>query len=52
MADKLNVLYVSPEIVPYAATGGLADVAEALPYALMAQNVETTRVMPKFKGIS
>lgn len=51
MTDKLKILFVSPEIVPYAATGGLADVAEALPYALKDLDVETTRVMPKFKGI-
>ena len=35
MADQLKILFVTPEIVPYAATGGLADVGEALPYALM-----------------
>lgn len=51
MAKKLKILFVSPEIVPYAATGGLADVAEALPYALKDANVDTTRVMPKYKGI-
>lgn len=51
MAKKMKVLFVSPEIVPYAATGGLADVGEALPYALMGENINVTRVMPKFKGI-
>lgn len=51
MAKKLKILFVSPEIVPYAATGGLADVAEALPYALKDNNVSATRVMPKYKGI-
>ncbi|HMK66009.1 MAG TPA: glycogen/starch synthase, partial [Thermodesulfobacteriota bacterium] len=32
--DNLNVLFVSPEIDPFAKTGGLADVAGALPRAL------------------
>lgn len=47
----LKVLFVSPEIVPYAATGGLADVGEALPEAIMNEGMEVVRVMPKFKGI-
>lgn len=51
MANNMNVLFVTPEIVPYAATGGLADVGEALPYALNEQGASVTRVMPKFKGI-
>lgn len=44
-------LFVSPEIVPYRATGGLADVAEALPPALEEIGTKTIRVMPKYKGI-
>lgn len=51
MAESMKVLFVSPEIVPYAATGGLADVGEALPPALLAEGAQVTRVMPKFKGI-
>ncbi len=47
----LKVLFVTPEIVPYKATGGLADVGEALPPALMQEGVEAVRVMPKYKGI-
>ncbi len=47
----MKVLFVSPETVPYAASGGLADVAEALPVALEEQNVSVTRVMPKYLGI-
>jgi starch synthase len=51
MEKQLTVLFVSPEIIPFKATGGLADVAEALPQALMANNTRTIRVMPKYKGI-
>ena len=49
--SEMKVLFVTPEIVPYAATGGLADVSEALPYALQEQGAEVVRVMPKYKGI-
>jgi starch synthase len=48
---NLSLLYVTPEIVPFAATGGLADVSEALPAALQTKGINVTRVMPKFLGI-
>jgi len=32
--DALNVLFLSPEVVPFAKSGGLADVAGSLPIAL------------------
>jgi starch synthase len=46
---RYNILYVTPEAVPFAKTGGLADVAGALPPALakMGQNVKV--VMPRYK---
>lgn len=47
----MKILFVSPETVPFAASGGLADVAEALPVALNDVGMEVTRVMPKYKGI-
>lgn len=47
----MKVLFVSPETVPYAASGGLADVAEALPVALEEEGVSVTRVMPKYLGV-
>jgi starch synthase len=31
---SMKICYVSPEVVPFAKTGGLADVAGALPKAL------------------
>lgn len=49
--NPLKVLFVTPEIVPFKATGGLADVGEALPQALKQEGVEAVRVMPKYKGI-
>ncbi len=47
----MKILFVSPETVPFAASGGLADVAEALPVALKEEGIDVTRVMPKYKGI-
>ena len=34
--DKLNILIAASEVVPYAKSGGLADVAGALPKSLHA----------------
>ncbi|MEW5700868.1 MAG: glycogen synthase GlgA [Candidatus Zixiibacteriota bacterium] len=50
MTDRpLRILYVSPEVVPFSKTGGLADVAGALPTAL-AQNGCDVRVLSPFYG--
>lgn len=49
--EKRTILFVTPEIVPYKATGGLADVAEALPEALIEEGAIAFRVMPKYAGI-
>lgn len=47
----MRVLIVSPEIVPFAKTGGLADVAGALPIALSELKIDTRAVMPKYKAV-
>jgi len=47
--EKLRVLYVSPEISPFARSGELADVAEALPKSLAGQGVEISLMMPKYR---
>ncbi|PKM49465.1 MAG: starch synthase [Firmicutes bacterium HGW-Firmicutes-7] len=49
--QKRTILFVTPEIVPFKATGGLADVAEALPEALNEAGQNAIRVMPKYAGI-
>ena len=49
--DPLKILFVSGEISPYGSTGGLSEVAEALPQALMHKGVQIYRVMPKYAGI-
>jgi len=48
----MRVLFVSAEVSPFAKTGGLADVALALPRALAQKDVDVRVVMPKFRGVS
>ena len=48
----MRVLYVAAEAVPFAKTGGLADVAGSLPKELVKQGVDIRVVMPKFGKIA
>ncbi len=48
----MKILYVSPEVVPFAKTGGLADVAGALPKALERLGHDVRVIMPKYKMIN
>ncbi|MCE1247288.1 MAG: glycogen synthase GlgA [Firmicutes bacterium] len=51
MNKEPNILIVSSEIVPFAKTGGLADVAGALPKALQRQGTNVSLVMPLYSCI-
>ena len=51
MAQNLKVLFVVSEAVPYAKTGGLADVAGTLPYALQELGAEVKVLMPYYGQI-
>ncbi len=46
-----KVLFVSSEIAPFAKTGGLADVCEALPKALVSLGVQPTLVLPLYRTV-
>lgn len=48
----MKILIVASEVVPFAKTGGLADVAGALPKALEAMGHEVRVIMPKYKSIN
>jgi len=48
MARNLRVLFVVSEAVPFAKTGGLADVAGALPNALKALGADVKVLMPYY----
>jgi starch synthase len=48
---KLNILFAASEVVPFAKTGGLADVAGALPKAIKAMGHNIIVVMPRYYSI-
>jgi starch synthase len=51
MGKPLRVLFVTPEAVPFAKTGGLADVAGALPKYLHALGCEVRLAMPYYRMV-
>src|SRR4029453_5555858 len=50
-AMPLKVLFVSSEVAPFRKTGGLADVAGALPKALKHRGIDVRVVMPLYQGM-
>ena len=48
----MKVLFASSEVLPFAMSGGLADVAGALPKALRRRFVGCRVVMPLYNSIS
>ena len=48
----MKILFVSPEITPFAKTGGLADVAQALPKAIRELGHDIRAVMPKYRSVA
>jgi starch synthase len=48
---KLKVLIATPEVVPFAKTGGLADVAGSLPKALSRLGHQVKLIVPKYKMV-
>jgi len=51
MEKPLKILFATPEAVPFAKTGGLADVAGALPKSLHALGCELKMVMPYYRMV-
>lgn len=51
MPKSLKILFVSSEVDPFAKTGGLADVAGALPKTLAALGHEVRTVLPRYRSI-
>src|SRR5688572_32870106 len=47
----MRILMVASEAVPFAKTGGLADVVGALPRALVGLGHDVDVVMPRYRGI-
>ena len=52
MSKEINVLFVVSEAVPFAKTGGLADVGGALPQVVRELNHEIRIMMPKYGSFS
>jgi len=50
MVHPMRILFVASEGLPFSKTGGLADVVEALPKALVAQGHEVAVVLPRYRG--
>ena len=48
---KIKVLFATGEAVPFVKTGGLADVAGALPMELKTLGVEPAIILPEYRGI-
>ena len=48
----MKILLVSPEIFPFSKTGGLADVAGALPKALQKNGMEVKLISPKYRCVT
>jgi starch synthase len=51
VTQPLRVLLISSEVEPFAKTGGLADVAGALPSALTALGHDVRVLMPRYRGV-
>ncbi len=46
----MKILFVASEGLPYSKTGGLADVVEGLPRALVEMGHEVTVLLPRYRG--
>jgi starch synthase len=52
MGGNLNILLVAAEVAPFAKTGGLADVAGALPHALAKLGHDVRVLMPYYRQVA
>lgn len=50
--NTMKVLFITSESVPFAKTGGLADVSFALPKALKKEGADISVIMPFYKNIA
>lgn len=52
MAKSLSILFITSEVLPFAKTGGLADVSAALPLALTELGHDVRLIIPKYGSVS
>ena len=50
-AERLRIVMVTSEAHPFAKTGGLGEVAAALPGALIRLGHEVTVILPRYRGV-
>ena len=46
----MKILFVASEGLPYSKTGGLADVVQALPKALVEMGHQVAVLLPRYRG--
>ena len=51
MSNRIKVLFLSSEVTPFAKSGGLADVAGALPLSLKRLKVDVRIAMPFYRAV-
>ncbi len=51
LASRINVVYAASELAPLAKTGGLADVAAALPAVLAGRGADVTVMLPLYRCV-
>jgi len=51
MGNRMKVLFLSPEVVPFAKSGGLGDVAGSLPLSLKRLKVDVRIAMPFYRVV-
>lgn len=49
--ENLRILFLSPEAVPFAKSGGLADIAGSLPLALKRLGADVRIVLPRYRSV-
>ncbi|MDZ7291245.1 MAG: glycogen synthase GlgA [candidate division KSB1 bacterium] len=52
MKNRFKIFFVSSEVSPFAKTGGLADVSQALPKALKERGHEVRMMMPNYRSVN
>ena len=52
MKNKFKIFFVSPEVSPFAKTGGLAEVSKALPKVLKERGHDVRMIMPNYRAVN